>query len=317
MNFIGIDLGGTNIAAALVDENGKISTKVSIPTRANEGTQVVLDGLLKVVDMIFDESGIKPSDVKSVGIGVPGMMNVDTGVVYFSPNIPINNTDITSHIKAKYGLPVYINNDANCAALGEVAAGGAKGTQEAIFVTLGTGVGGGIVTGGKVYSGFNGVAGEIGHVVIKAGGRQCGCGRKGCWEAYASASGLILTTKEIMEKNKDSKMWEIVGGDLSKVNGRTAFDAMRAGDKAGQEAVDAYIQDLAYGVVDMINIFEPEVVCIGGGISNEGETLLVPLRKAVDAEKYTAKSDAVPQTKITKALLGNDAGIVGAALLGK
>ena len=309
--YIGIDLGGTNIAAALVDENGKIIKKVSIPTEAGQGTKAVTDGLMKVCEMILEET---KAEIKSVGIGVPGMMNVETGEVIYSPNLPLNHVNITTEIKQKLGVPVYINNDANCAALGEAYAGGAKEANNAVFVTLGTGVGGGIIIDKKVYSGFNGVAGEIGHVVIAMDGRQCGCGRKGGWEAYASASGLIRTTKEYMEEDKNSK---IVEGDINKVNGRTSFDAMRAGDPTAQKVVDTYIKHLAAGVVDMINIFEPEVVCIGGGISNEGEYLLKPLQAAVDAEKYTRFSDDVPQTLIKKAELGNDAGIVGAAMLGK
>ena len=316
MNLIGIDLGGTNIAAALVDENGAMSHKVSIPTRTVDGTDAVLSGLEKVVDLILEESGLKASDIHSIGIGVPGMMNVETGEILFSANLPLANVNITTGLKAKFGVPVYINNDANCAALGEVKGGAAKGTQEAIFVTLGTGVGGGIVTGGKIYSGHNGCAGEIGHIMIEMGGRQCGCGRKGCWEAYASATGLIITTKELMEQDKNSKMWEIVEGDITKVNGRTAFDAMRAGDETAKKAVDIYTHHLAVGIIDLINIFEPEVIAIGGGISNEGETLLAPLREIVNAETYSGKSDQVSQVRIIKASLGNDAGIVGAGMLG-
>jgi len=317
--YIGIDLGGTNIAAALVAEDGKIiGSKVSITTDADKGTDAVLGGLLKVCDMLVESNPAAKAEIKAVGIGVPGMMTPENGVVLFSPNIQcINNTDITANIKAKYNVPVYINNDANCAALGEVSAGGAVGATDAIFVTLGTGVGGGIVIGGKIYSGFNGVAGEIGHILITLDGRECGCGRKGCWEAYASATGLVKTTKEIMAEDKSSAMWELCEGDIENAGGRTSFDAMRKGDAAGQRAVDTYVKHLGAGIVDLINIFEPEIVCIGGGISNEGETLLAPLRAYVDSEKYTAKSDAVAQTRITKATLGNDAGIVGAAMLGK
>ncbi len=313
---IGIDLGGTNIAAALVDGSGKMTCKVSIPARASEGTDAVLSGLEQVVDSLLEKSGASLSDIRSIGIGVPGMMNVETGIVYFSPNLPLLNTDITAGLKAKFGLPVYINNDANCAALGEVAAGGAVGAKDAVFVTLGTGVGGGIVLGGKVYAGYNGTAGEIGHIVITMDGRQCGCGRKGCWEAYASATGLIKTTQEYMQENKDTAMWEMVGGDLEKVSGRTAFDAMRAGDECGKKVVDVYLHHLAAGIIDLINIFEPETICIGGGISNEGETLLAPLREIVAADAYSFKSKDVPHPTITKATLGNDAGIIGAAMLG-
>ncbi|MDR1117147.1 MAG: ROK family protein [Oscillospiraceae bacterium] len=318
MYYIGIDLGGTNIAAALVDEEGQVSNKISIKTDAGLGKEAVTGGLMRACDMVAGQSGVDKSEIKSVGIGAPGMMNFDTGVVLYCPNIPaINHVDITSEIKKKYGVPVYINNDANCAALGEVVAGGAKGAKDALFVILGTGVGGGIVIDGKIYTGHNGVAGEIGHIVISLDGRECGCGRKGCWEAYASASGLIKTTKEFMLRDRGSVMWKLVGGDIDQTSGRTAFEAMRKGDKSGSEAVDLYINHLAAGVIDMINIFQPEVICIGGGISHEGEYLLKPLQKVVDAGKYGRASDEISHSRLVCATLGNDAGIVGAAMLGR
>lgn len=318
MYYIGIDLGGTNIAAALVDESGKVSHKVSIPTDAKLGKETVIGGLIKVCEMVLENSGIGRDELKSIGIGIPGGVDAEKGYIIMCPNIQaISGTDIVSPIKEKFNIPVFINNDANCAALGEVVAGGAKGADKAIFIILGTGVGGGIVIDGKIYSGFNGIAGEIGHIVITMDGRECGCGRKGCWEAYASASGLIKTTREVMEKYPDSVMWEMVGNNLDEISGRTSFDAMRKGDKAGQEAVDIYIGHLAAGVVDMINIFQPEVICIGGGISHEGSYLLDPLQKVVDAQKYAGDSKDVVHSRIVCATLGNDAGIVGAAMLGR
>ena len=184
------------------------------------------------------------------------------------------------------------------------------------MVTLGTGVGGGIIIDGKVYSGSNFAGGELGHTVIVVDGRPCTCGRKGCWETYASATGLIKTTKEHMaDAPKDSPLWTIVEGDIEKVNGRTAFDAMRAGDPNGKAAVDEYIKYLSIGLADMVNIFQPAILCIGGGICNEGETLLAPVREYVANESYGRNPEN--RTKIVKAALGNDAGIIGAALLGK
>ena len=311
--YIGVDLGGTNIAAGLVTKEGKILDKVSIPTDAQQGGRAILDGLAKACDLLVEKAGVSRDDIQTIGIGVPGMMNVDTGEVIFCPNVPVEHLNITTELKEKWKVPVKINNDANCAALGEAYAGGAKDAINAIFITLGTGVGGGIIIDKKIYSGFNGAAGEVGHIVIELDGRPCGCGRKGCWEAYASASGLIKTTKEYMSEHKDTLMWEITGNDIGKVGGRTAFDAMRKGDKGGSEVVDLYIKHLAAGIIDMINIFQPEILCIGGGISNEGDYLLKPLQKLVDEARYTRD---VPQTVIRRAELGNDAGIVGAAMLG-
>ncbi len=310
--YIGIDLGGTNIAAGLVDGDGKLIDKVSIPTDSSKGNRAVLDGLLLVCDKLVEKTNVDNSKILGIGIGVPGMMDVETGEVIFCPNIPVEHVNITNELAEKWKIPVRINNDANCAALGEAYAGGAKDATNAIFITLGTGVGGGIIIDKKVYSGFNGAAGEVGHIVISLDGRKCGCGRNGCWEAYASATGLIKTTKEIMLEDKNSVMWELVNGNIDDVGGRTAFDASRKGDASGQKAVDLYIKHLAAGVIDLINIFQPEILCVGGGISNEGDYLLVPLQKLVDEARYTRD---VPQTVIKRAELGNDAGIIGAAML--
>ena len=183
-------------------------------------------------------------------------------------------------------------------------------------ITLGTGVGSGIIIDHKIYSGSNFAGGEMGHHVIVFDGRQCNCGRKGCWERYASATGLIITTQEAMQDaDKESPIWKLVDGDINRVSGRTAFDAMRAGDPVGKKVVDEYIAYLGCGVVNVINTFQPDILCIGGGICNEGETLLAPLRAYVDREQYSMNS--AKKTVVCRAKLGNDAGIIGAALLGK
>ena len=311
--LIGIDLGGTNIAAGLVSESGEVLGKVCIPTSSERGSESIIEGLSEACEVLQKEAGFDRADLKAIGIGVPGMMDPDTGIVIFCPNIPIENVDLTARLKEQWGVPVFVNNDANCAALAEAHVGSAKDTSNAICITLGTGVGGGIIIDNKIYSGFNGAAGEVGHLLVQLDGRQCGCGRKGCWETYASATGLIKTTREYMQEHPETAMWELVGNDLEKVSGRTAFDAMRKGDEGGKAVVDIYIKHLAAGVIDLINIFQPEVLCVGGGISNEGDTLLNPLQKLVDEARYTR---GVPQTTIKRALLGNDAGIVGAAMLG-
>ena len=211
-------------------------------------------------------------------------------------------------------LPVYIENDANAAAYGEFLAGSGKGTNSMVAITLGTGVGGGIIIDGKIYAGSNYAGAELGHTVIVKGGRACTCGRDGCFEAYSSATGLINMTKEEMERCPDSLMWE-VSRQQGKVSGRTAFDAMRQGDTAAKRVVDEYIGYLACGLTNMVNIFQPDVLCIGGGICNEGETLMVPLRKLIETERYSKYCQK--QTKLVTAVLGNDAGIIGAAMLGK
>ena len=310
--YIGIDLGGTNIAAAVVDECGMITRRTGTPTAADRGAKAVIEGLLSVCSTLT-EAGAAPL---SIGIGVPGMVDNETGDVIYTPNLPLSGVNITRDLRSKYGCPVYLGNDANCAALGETVAGGAKGARDVVFITLGTGVGGGIVLDGHLHTGVNDTAGELGHMVIIAGGRACGCGRKGCWEMYASATGLAITAHEFMGNHADSLLWELCRGESERVDGRIVFKAYRAGDCAAQLTVGLYIEHLAAGIVNIINILEPELFCIGGGISNEWDCFAERLQAAVDAEKYTRSSPESPQTRIVKAELGNDAGIIGAAMLG-
>ena len=218
-------------------------------------------------------------------------------------------------MEERLGKKVIIENDANAAALGEYLAGSAKGAKNAVAITLGTGVGGGIIINGKIYSGSNFAGAELGHMVIVKDGKECGCGRNGCWEAYASATGLINLTKQkiLSEKLEYSYMYKLCKGDLNKVEGRTAFDAMADGDPTAKAVVEEYLGYLATGLVNIINIFQPDILCIGGGISNQGENLLAPLRKIIESERYTKHNDK--QTVVCTCSLGNDAGIIGAAYL--
>ena len=218
------------------------------------------------------------------------------------------------YIPESIDKPVFIENDANAAAYGEYVAGAAKGAENAVCITLGTGVGGGIIINGKIYSGFNFAGAEIGHMVIDANGPQCTCGRKGCFEVFSSATGLVKMTKEAMEVDKDSAMHKIKAERNGKISARTAFDAMKLGDKTAKEVVDKFIKYLAIGLTNTINIFQPDVLCIGGGVCNEGDTLLLPVKELVKQEDYAKNSPK--NTEIVIAKLGNDAGIIGAAFLG-
>jgi len=311
--YIGIDLGGTNIAAAFVDRDGTITKRASLPANAAGGPKAVINGLMDVCEVLLDNSGERPT---SIGIGVPGMVNDEAGEVVFTPNLPFHNINVTSGLQEKYGCRVHLGNDANCAALGETVAGGAKGAQDVVFVTLGTGVGGGIILGGRLLTGLSGAASELGHMVILTGGRKCGCGRHGCWERYASASGLIMTAIEFMETQADSLLWEFCGGDTGKIDGKAIFDAFRAGDNTAKLTVERYIGHLAAGIVNVINVLEPEMICLGGGIANAWDCLSEPLEALVDKENFFRFSPKTPRTRIVKAQLGNDAGIIGAAMLG-
>ncbi len=314
MYRIGVDLGGTNIAAGLVDESYKIIRKKSVPTGADRAPELIVADMAKLCRTLCEEEKVDLANVVSVGIASPGIANHDTGVVEYANNLPFINFPIASMLSEQLdGKPVYIENDANAAALGEAVAGAAKGTRSSVMITLGTGVGGGIIIDGKVYSGFNYAGAELGHIVIEHDGRQCSCGRKGCWEAYSSATALIKMTKEKLEECHARKRKTIMA-DAPRISGRTAFDAMRAGDEAGKEVVEMYLSYLGTGMVNIVNIFQPEVISVGGGVSGEGQWLVDALLVKIRAEEYG--HGVVPGTKVRIAQLGNDAGIVGAAVLG-
>lgn len=315
MYRLGIDLGGTNIVAGVVDKDYNIVAKASCKTSVPRPESDICDSMAKVAKKAFEKAKIKEEDIDSIGIGVPGAVNPETGIIEYSANLFFHNWEVVKMMEERLNAKVRIENDANAAALGEYLAGSAKGANNAVAITLGTGVGGGIIIDGKIYSGSNYAGAELGHMVIVKGGKECACGRNGCWETYASATGLINLTKQkiLTEKPEFSYMLKQCNGDITNVSGRTAFDAMREGDPLAKQVVEEYISYLATGIVNIINIFQPDVLCIGGGISNEGETLLVPLRAIVEHERYTKHNDK--QTQICKCSLGNDAGIIGAAYL--
>lgn len=320
MYYIGVDLGGTNIAIGIVNEQFEIVKKGSVPTLPDRGADPIIEDMAALAKSLVADLGLTMDDIAYAGVATPGTANSDTGVVEYANNIPFLRYPLADKLSALLGgKPVYIENDANAAAKAEAMAGVAKGAPFSVMITLGTGLGGGIVIDGKVYSGFNYAGAELGHIVIEKGGRQCSCGRKGCWEAYSSATGLVNITKDriVDARNAGRKtiMDDMIEGDLSKVSARTAFNAMKQGDEVGAEVVDEYISYLACGIVNVINIFQPNVLSIGGGICNEGEYLTKPLMEKVWSETYSR--EGTPRTEIKIAKLGNDAGIIGAAVLGK
>ena len=315
MYTIGVDLGGTNIVAGLVDEAYNIVATAKTKTALPRPAEAILDDMAALCAQVMATAGVTKAEVAYIGIGCPGTCNTETGEVEYSNNLRFSHVMLGPEMETRTGLPVYIENDANAAALGEAMAGAGRGAQKSLCVTLGTGVGGGIVLDGQIYSGSNFAGAELGHMVIMVDGEPCTCGRNGCWEAYASATALIRQTRRAMEAHPDSAMWALADGALDKVSGRTAFDAMRQGDAAGTQVVEQYIRYLACGLVNVINVFQPDVLCIGGGICKEGETLLGPVRALIEAERYSKYSQK--QTRLCVAELGNDAGVVGAACLGR
>lgn len=312
--YVGIDLGGTNIVAGVVDEEYNIIAKASTKTNCPRPEKEIADDMAKVALQAVKNADLTIDDIEWIGVGTPGIANSATGIIEYSNNLGFKNTPMVKYIQETIDKPVFIENDANAAAYGEYVAGAAKGAKNAVCITLGTGVGGGIIVDGKIYSGSNFAGAEIGHTVIEVDGAQCSCGRKGCFEAYSSATGLIRMTKEAIEMFPDCTMAEMAA-EKGKVTARTSFDAMRAGDKAAKDVVDKYIKYLAAGITNTINIFQPDVLCIGGGVCNEGDPLLLPVKALVKEEVYTRNSEKNAEIVIAK--LGNDAGIIGAAFLGR
>lgn len=312
--YIGIDLGGTNIVAGVVDENYNIIAKASTKTQCPRPAQEIADDMAKMAIQAVANANLTMEQIEWIGIGTPGIANSETGIIEYSNNLGFKNTPMVEYIRETIDKPVFIENDANAAAYGEFVAGAAKGAKNAVCITLGTGVGGGIIVDGKIYSGSNFAGAEIGHTVIEVDGAQCSCGRKGCFEAYSSATGLIRMTNEAIAEHPDCIMASMAETN-GKVTARTSFDSMREGDEYAKAVVDKYIKYLAAGITNTINIFQPDVLCIGGGVCNEGDALLLPVKALVKEEVYTRNSPK--NTEIVIAKLGNDAGIIGAAFLGR
>lgn len=311
--YIGIDLGGTNIKAGVVSEDFEIVSKATCKTNLPRVSEEICADMAKVALEAVEKAGLTLDNIEAVGIGTPGTANSETGVIEYSNNLGFLNFPVVKLMQTHIDKPCFVENDANAAAYGEYVAGAAKGANDAVCITLGTGVGAGVIIDGKIYSGFNFAGAEIGHTVIDPNGPECTCGRKGCFEVFSSATGLVRMTREAMLEDKGSVMWKMNEQD-GKISARTAFNAMRAGDKAGREVVDKYIKYLACGITNTINIFQPDILCIGGGVCNEGDPLLIPLKELVAKEVYTKNSEK--NTEIVIAKLGNDAGIIGAAFLG-
>ena len=309
---IGVDLGGTNIAVGLIDLDGKVILhKKSVKTRAPRPCEEISTDIKDVCLELCDMEGIAISNVEWIGIATPGI--VRNGVVIDAFNLGWTNEKFGEIVSRLTGRPTFVANDANAAAYAEAKWGCGVGEDSLIAVTLGTGIGGGIILDGKIWEGFNGFAAELGHMVIDVNGRQCTCGLRGCLEAYCSATALVHETKRMMKLYPDSLLWEVTGGDLSKVDGRTAFTALAEGDSAAHHVIHDFVNYLAIGIANIINIFQPSVVCVGGGISGQGEDLMRPLRERL---KYTSFGTKDMRTRVEAAVFRNDAGIIGAGLLG-
>lgn len=312
MYYLGIDVGGMSIKGALVDKEGVIHYRANIKTEAEKTSEEILQDIKDLCLSLVSEGGIKINALRGIGIGIPGSIDAEEGVIVYSNNINFENVKIVEYLKKTFDCPIKIGNDANVAALGEMKYGSGKGSKNLILVTLGTGVGTGIIVESKILLGKYGAGGEGGHMTLVYNGLPCTCGKKGCWERYASATALIRITEEYSNKYPDSEVAKIIKKE-GKISGKTAFIAARNGDKTGAKIVSKYVKYVAEGLISLVNIFRPDCILIGGGVSNEGSYLMKKIERRVSRYSYGgSRNYKVP---VKKAELQNDAGMLGAAAL--
>lgn len=309
---IGVDLGGTTMTAGLVNSAYELIGKLTWPTSLPRPAEDLEQALADLCRAVAAEHGVDFADIAYVGIGTPGSVNFITGFVGYNTNFGYYDWNLGPDLSALLGCKVYVENDANAAAYGEYIAGAARDYRDAVVITLGTGIGSGIILAGKLLRGFNFAAGEMGHTVIVKGGRQCNCGRRGCWERYASARALTEDAQKAMQEDKNSLIWKFAD-HLEAVNAKTPFDAAAAGDATAKRVLDTWLEYVGCGIANVVNTFEPEVVCIGGGVSAQGEVLLAPVRAYVEKETHNITTGRMPLLRAC--MLHNDAGVIGAAAL--
>lgn len=314
MVSIGIDLGGTNIAVGIVDEDGVIIASGSSRTNASRPYQDIVKDMAKVSLDTLQKAGIPLSDVRSIGIGVPGIANQDTGVVVFCTNLAWHDVPLRDEMQKYIDKPVYIDNDATVAGLAESVAGVSKGTHSSVFLTLGTGVGGGIVLEGKPWSGYHGVGSEIGHLTLEIDGEPCTCGKSGCLERYCSATAIARMGRQALKQHPESLLGKLTGGNPERMNAKVIIDAAREEDVTAMKVFRRYVKYLALAINTIISFIDPEVVVLGGGVSKAGDFLLDAVRAEIP--NYLMFK-TMPYSRIEIAQLGPDAGIIGAAMLGR
>ena len=310
---LGIDIGGQSVKIGLVDESGKLLDQVSFPVDLSLTGNEICDRIYHSSEYLMSKNGFGISDVDFAGVGVPGRVDYGKGIVLHTPNLSLGGYPLAERLSFLFRFPVISGNDADCAALGEYLFGSGHDFTDIVFITLGTGVGGGIIINGRLLQGHSGAAGEIGHMVICHEGLKCGCGRNGCFEQYASASALVRMTRETMMEDADSLMWT-VAGSIQNVSGKTAFEAAELKDRSAEKVISRYFEYLSVGIINLVNIFEPDAVIIGGGISHEKpENFIIPLEEKIN--RRITELNTVDPPKIITAVLGNCSGMIGAAFL--
>lgn len=314
MNYAGIDIGGTKIAAGLFDGNRRLITETEIPTMAKQGAERIANDVTVLIKRLLEAGKVDKETVPYIGIGCPGSVDSKSKVVKYANNLNFHDVPLGRMVEEKTGMPIMLENDANCAGLGEYLAMQNCQTVKSFFmVTLGTGVGTAFVYNGRLFTGFNGAAPEMGHCTLDANGPVCDCGQKGCWEVYCAGHSLADAAKKAAGEARDSLMWELAGGRIENIDGQIAFAAWRKKDQAATRVIERYIYYFKAGIANVINAFQPQVLTIGGGISRQGDLFLDAAREAIDKYSYCKILD---RTEVRKAVLGTKAGIYGAAFLG-
>jgi len=312
--FVGIDLGGTAIKAGLVDREGRILVQSSIDTKVGRDYNLIIDDMKKQIEALLQANGSTIDDIESIGIGAPGLMNYKTGYVIYCTNLFWNNVPLGVELKKHFGKPVYIENDATVAGLAESLFGSTKSVADSVFLTIGTGIGSGIIINNKIYSGSHFAGSEIGHMIIGENFYDCNCGNNGCLETFASATAMIRYAEHrLSQEGVKSSIMDKAAGKKENINAKIIFDAAKEGDQLGIETVDRMIKYLSIGIINIFNILDPEIVAIGGGVSKAGNYLVDRLKSTVEGMFFTPN---IKYGDIVLAQLGNEAGILGAAFLG-
>ena len=312
--YIGIDVGGTTAKAGVVDEEGKILAKSVCKTGKERAFEDIAADMAELCRRVVRESGHEMADIAAVGVGIPGEQDPRSGLVAFCNNLGWVNVPLMQRLREALGLGVYVDNDANVAALAESAFGASRDVKSSILVTLGTGVGGGIVENRRVRTGAHGVGGEIGHMVVVMDGEKCNCGHRGCWEKYASATAIIRMGRALMEEKPDCALARQLGGDAAQLNAKAVLDLAKAGDADCMGIFETYVKYLCVGLANLINIYDPDMIVLGGGVAHAGDFLLDAVRAALGDYVYCP---ALSWARVELARMGNDAGIIGAAMLGR
>lgn len=310
---IGLDVGGTNLSSGVVDEEGRVISHAVLPAGASRSIEEITADMAKVSLMAVENAGLTLKDMDSWGIAMPSYVNPKTGLLVHANCFGWRNVPIYQYLDSRMDLPIFIENDANCAVLGEMAAGAAKNVQNVVLLTLGTGVGGGIILNGRIYSGADGLGAELGHTKLFFRGRRCTCGQLGCIDGYCSARGLAETAREMLTEG--TLLWDLCHHDIRKLEARMVTEAVQMGDQTAMGIWDLYLSQLAASISNFIAIFRPEAVILGGGVAKAGDLLLQPLRQKVQECTFAAAEIGIPDIRLAKA--GNDAGIIGAAMLKK